>query len=190
VGSHGRCAVSDGQRRVPHVRELAVLGDFAVIGGYSAWFLARLLTGYPGGLEPLLARSAVPPDRRDDILRAVTALGHVGVSWRLEHASGSGSGTAFGKKADPPAGSKRGPLLSPHENGETSTAAREASPILGTTEVASALGVSTRLVRRLAGSGALPGQRDAGGRWQFSAADVATERERRVNQQRDGRAVA
>jgi hypothetical protein len=44
--------------RIPHVRELAVMGDFAVIGGYSAWFVGRLLTGYPGGLERLLARSA------------------------------------------------------------------------------------------------------------------------------------
>ena len=41
--------------RVPHVRELAVIGDFALISGHAAWILGRLLTGYPGGLGLLLA---------------------------------------------------------------------------------------------------------------------------------------
>jgi hypothetical protein len=42
------------------VRELAVDGDFALIGGFSAHFLGRLLMGYPGGVERLLARSGNP----------------------------------------------------------------------------------------------------------------------------------
>jgi excisionase family DNA binding protein len=181
--------VSDGPRRVPHVREVAVLGDFAAIGGYSAWLLARLLTGYPGGLEQLLARSAVPPNRRDDVLRAVAALTHVGVNWRLElHDSSSGSGTVVGRQGDPPAGSKRGSLLASDET--PSAATRSAPPPLGTPEVAKVLGISTRMVRRLASSGALPGQRDAGGRWQFAAVDVAAERSRRVNRERGQRDVA
>jgi len=41
------------ERRIPRVRELAVVGDFAVIGGFTALFLGRLLSGYPGGLEQL-----------------------------------------------------------------------------------------------------------------------------------------
>jgi hypothetical protein len=178
------------QRRIPHVRELAVMGDFAVIGGFSAFFLGRLLTGYPGGLERLLARSGIPPERRDDVLRAVGALIHVGANWRLEHESGSGSGTNVAQEADPHASSKRGPLPSTHENGVASATPSEASPILSTKEVAGCLGVSTRLVRRLASTGALPGQRDAGGRCQFAILDVAAERERRVSQQREQRAGA
>jgi hypothetical protein len=75
--------------RVPQIREVAIADSFALISGYSAEYLGRLLTGYPGGLERLLARSGVPPDRRDDVLRAVGALLHVGASWRLEHEAGS-----------------------------------------------------------------------------------------------------
>jgi hypothetical protein len=128
-------------RRVPVIREVAVLEDFAVIAGYSTEFLGRLLTGYPGGLERLLARSGVAAERRDDVLRAVGALVHVGTSWRLKHEGGSGSGTSPGGLVDPGAPSQRG-LSSRDRNGETSPAARGASPFLGTAEVASALGVS------------------------------------------------
>jgi hypothetical protein len=174
---------SQEQRRIPHVRELAVVGDFALIGGYPAWFLGRLLTGYPGGLERLLARAGIPSERRDDVLRASGALIHVGTAWRLDQEghAGSGSGTAFDEEADPHARSKCGLLPSTHQNGDAFTAAREASPFLGTSEAAVALGVSARLVRRLASTGALRGQRDAGGRWQFAPADVAAERARRMN---------
>jgi hypothetical protein len=172
--------VSDEPRRVPHVRDIAVAGDFALIAGYPAELLGRLLTGYPGGLERLLARSEIPSERRDDVLRAVGALAQVGTVWRLEQERRSGSGTAFDEEVDPHAPSKRGLLPSTYENGEASTAAREASPTLGTSEVASVLGVSTRLVRRLAQTGALRGRRDAGGRWQFTVANVAAERERRM----------
>jgi excisionase family DNA binding protein len=174
--------VSDEPRRVPVVREVAIADSFALIGGFSAHFLGRLMSGYPGGLERLLVRSGIPPDRRDDVLRAVGALVHVGANWRLEHEVGSGSGTSPSAVTDLRAPSKRdGFSSSIHENGEASTAAREASPILGTSEVASVLGVSPRLVRRLAATGDLPGHRDAGGRWQFTVADVAAERERRMS---------
>src|SRR3954452_18101803 len=83
--------------RVPHVREAAVAGEFALIGGYAAWFLHKIVEAPPGGLEATLARSGVPLDRRADVLRAWRALGEVGGQWRLEHglrAAGSGSGTA------------------------------------------------------------------------------------------------
>jgi hypothetical protein len=92
--------VSEEQRRIPHVRELAVVGDFAVIGGYSAEFLGRLLTGYPGGIERLLARSGIPIERGDDVLRAVAALVRVGTTWRLEQEACSGSGTSVDERAD------------------------------------------------------------------------------------------
>jgi excisionase family DNA binding protein len=172
--------VSEEQRRIPHVRELAVIGDYAVIGGHSAEFLGRLLAGYPGGIERLLARSRVPPKRREDILRAVGALVLVGANWRLEHEGGSASGTAPGAGPNSHAPSKRDGFSSPEQNGKAFTAS-EASPFLGTSEVASVLGVSTRMVRRLTSTGALRGQRDAGGRWQFAPADVAAERTRRMN---------
>jgi hypothetical protein len=93
------------------------MGDFAVIGGYSAHFLGRLLTGYPGGLERLLARSGVPADRRGDILRAVGTLVHVGASWRFEREASSGSGTMHGAAADLCALSKRDGSSSVDRNG-------------------------------------------------------------------------
>jgi hypothetical protein len=167
-------------RRIPHVRELAVIGDYAVIGGHSAEFLGHLLAGYPGGIERLLARSRVPPKRREDILRAVGALVLVGANWRIEHEGGSASGTAPGAGPNSHAPSKRDGFSSPEQNGGASTAS-EAPPFLGTSEVAGVLGVSTRMVRRLANTRALLGHRDAGGRWQFAAADVAAERTRRMN---------
>src|SRR5688572_5483687 len=84
-------------RRVPHVREVAVAGEFALIGGYAAWFLARLLEGYPAGLERLVARSGLSPDRRADIFQAARALADAGARWRLEHdGRGSSSGTLSG----------------------------------------------------------------------------------------------
>jgi hypothetical protein len=169
----------DQQRRIPHVRELAVAGDFALIGGHSAFFLGRLLAGYPGGLERLLARSGIAPDRRDDVMRAAAALVHVGATWRVREAD-SGSGTPMDAATDQHAGSRRGGA-SPFapENGATSTA-WEAAPFLSSTEAASALALTARRVRRLAQTGVLRGLRDAGGRWQFAAADVAAERERRM----------
>jgi hypothetical protein len=84
LGTYGRCPLSDERRRVPVIREVAVADNFALIGGGSAEFLGRLLAGYPGGLERLLVRSEVARDRRDEVLRAVGALLHVGANWRLE----------------------------------------------------------------------------------------------------------
>ncbi len=174
-------------RRIPHVRELAVIGDYAVIGGHSAEFLGHLLAGYPGGIERLLARS---PKRREDILRAVGALVLVGANWRIEHeGGGSASGTAPGAGPNSHAPSKRDGFSSPEQNGGASTAS-EAPPFLGTSEVAGVLGVSTRMVRRLANTGALLGHRDAGGRWQFAAVDVAAERDRRMTERQERSDVA
>jgi excisionase family DNA binding protein len=180
------------QRRIPHIRELAVVGDYAVIGGHSAFFLGRLLGGYPGGLERLLARSGIPAERCEDVLKAVAALVHVGTTWQLEQESGSGSasGTRRGAEVGSPVRSSSHDGFSKSTNGTPSMSARETSPFLGTSEAAVALGVSTRLVRRLASTGALRGQRDAGGRWQFAAADVAAERDRRVSERRERSAVA
>jgi hypothetical protein len=178
--------VSEEQRRIPHVRELAVAGDFALIGGFSAFFVGKILSGYPGGLERLLARSGLPAERRNDVLRAVGALVHAGAKWRVEGEAGSGSasgsGTVPSAFAAPCAPSRRAVPFEAHRIGEASPAAREASPFLGSAEVASVLGISPRMVRRLASSGALPGQRDAGGRWLFAAVDVAAERARRMSQ--------
>jgi hypothetical protein len=63
---------------VPQIREVAIADSFALIGGYPAWFLGRVLGDYPGGLERLLARSGIPSKRREDVLRAVGALIHGG----------------------------------------------------------------------------------------------------------------
>jgi excisionase family DNA binding protein len=176
-------SLSAGRQRVAQIREVAIADSFALVG-VSAHFLGRLLTGYPGGLERLLARSGIPPERRDDVLRAVGALVHVGANWRLEHEASSGSGTSPSAVGDPRALSQRVGFSPSSENGETSpssSGSSSASMLLGTSEVAGVLGVSPRFVRRLASTGALPGQRDAGGRWQFAAADVAAERARRMS---------
>jgi excisionase family DNA binding protein len=164
--------------RVPQIREVAIADSFAMIGGFPAWFLGRVLLGYPGGIERLLARSGIPPDRRDDVLRAVGALAHVGIAWRLAQERGSaGSGTNIAEAAEPHARSH-------HEQrapGNASPVAGEPLPLLNTGEAAAALHVSTRFVRRLAATGALPARRDGGGRWLFTAAAVEAERERRMS---------
>ena len=49
-----------------------------------------------------------PPDRRDDVLRAVGARVHVGTNWRLRHELDSGSGTAPSALQNPCAPSQRG----------------------------------------------------------------------------------
>jgi hypothetical protein len=152
------------------------------------------LAGYPGGLDRLLARSGIPAERCEDVLKAVAALVYVGTAWQLEQGSGSASGSASGTRLGSEAGShvwsSRHDGFSKSTNGAPSMSARETSPFLGTSEAAVALGVSTRLVRRLASTGALRGQRDAGGRWQFAAVDVAAERDRRMTERRERSAVA
>jgi hypothetical protein len=50
--------------RVRHVREVGAAGSFVLIGGWPAWYLHRVLRDYPGGLERLLARSGVGPEKR------------------------------------------------------------------------------------------------------------------------------
>lgn len=147
--------------RVPAVRDVALAGDTALVRGYPAWFLHRVLRGYPGGLKALLARSGVPQERRRDILQAQLALGQAGALWRLQNAD-STSGSAEGDKGDAglPSRGDMGSLLS-------------------ASDAASVLGVSDRQVRALAVSAHLRGRRDSGGRWWFDAADVDAERKRR-----------
>jgi hypothetical protein len=147
--------------RVPAVRDVAIAGDTALVRGYPAWFLHRVLRGYPGGLEALLARSGVPQERRRDILQAQLALGQAGALWRLESAA-STSGSPEGDESD---------AALPSEGAMRS--------LLSAADAASVLGVSDRQVRALALSAHLRGQRDPGGRWWFAPADVHAERERR-----------
>jgi hypothetical protein len=169
--------VSEEQHRIPHIRELAVAGDFALIGGFSAHFLGRLFTGYPGGVERLLARSGIPTERCDDVLRAVAALVHVGTTWRLQQEACSGSGTSMDERADRHLPSNGHDVVLPEpENHPASTAAGRASPFLGTSEAAAALGVSTRLVRRLASTGALREQREPRHRHTRDAAGIGAAR--------------
>jgi len=138
--------------RVPHVRESAVAGDFALIGGYPAWFLHRLIEATPGGLEATLARSGVPLDRREGVLRAWRALGEVGGRWRM---ATSTSGSAEGQAEERPVGS------------------------LSASDVGVVLGITARAVRLLATAGILAGRREHG-RWIFTTADVAAEQTRRA----------
>jgi hypothetical protein len=115
--------VSEEQRRIPHVRELAIVGDYAVIGGHSAFFLSRLLGGYPGGLERLLARSGIPAERADDVMKAVSALVYVGTIWQLEQESASASGTGLDSDAGSHVRSSRHDGFTKSENGEPSSRA-------------------------------------------------------------------
>lgn len=140
--------------RVVRVGEVAMVGDHALIGGYAAWFLARMIEGFPGGLEPLLARSGVPPERRQAVRRAACALEEAGAAWRLAHAA-------------------RASTSGSDEGADRSSAVRSTHGHLGAPEVASILGVSSRRVRMLADEGELRGERDAGGRWLFDPTEVA-----------------
>lgn len=45
--------------RVPQIREVAIADSFAFVGGYPAWYLGRVLRGFPDGLEALLVRSGI-----------------------------------------------------------------------------------------------------------------------------------
>ena len=146
--------------RVPSVREVAIVGDSAIVRGYAAWFLHRVLRDYPGGLEALLGRSGVPQEKRRDVLIAQLALGQAGALWRRDLASTSGSPEGDEGAAALPSGGAIDSLLS----------ARDAASLLGITD---------RQIRALAGSAHLRGQRDPGGRWLFAAADVEAERKRR-----------
>jgi hypothetical protein len=168
--------VSDeAQRRVPHVREAAVAGDVALVGGYSAWFLGRVLQTFPGGgIESLVARAGVPPGRQNDVLRAVAALVHVGAEWWL--ATGRGSVSASGSEVD--------------DRGEAPVRSTlHGSSFLSAQDAARVLGLTDRRVRMLADKGLLRGRRDPGGRWQFDPAAVMAERDRRMGARVKGRAA-
>jgi len=147
-----------GPLRVVHVNEVAVAGEFALLDGYAAWFLALVIENTPGGLEATLARSKVPFERRAAVLRAHAALGEVGARWRLGHAS-SGAGTT--------------------EPGDVEPRVPSAHEVLGVKEVSGLLGVGSRGVRKLAAAGSLPGRFELG-RWVFDAADVTAEVDRRA----------
>jgi hypothetical protein len=158
--------VSGPKRRVVHVQEVALVGDFAVLGGYPAWFLAGVLTRHvPGGIDALIAKSGVRAELRADILRAVDALEEAGAAWRLAQAVAGSASTS---------GSADGELVVgdvPSERGDRQ--------ILSARDAASCIGVTDRQIRALATAGALPGSRDSGGRWWFRAEDVNAERARR-----------
>jgi hypothetical protein len=162
--------MSDEPRRVPCVEGVAVAGNYALVSGFAAWFLARLLQSYPGGgIESLLARARVAPDRHDDVLRACAALARVGSAWQLEHEAMSASG----RELDEPAGPA---VRSARHGGTSPLSAQDAGRILG---------LSDRQVRRLADKGLLRGRRLPGGRWEFAAADVAAERDRRMTDRQE-----
>ena len=141
--------------RVAHVDEAAVAGDFALVGGYPAWFLHRLIEATPGGLEATLARSGVPLDRRAGIIQAWQALGDVGARWRM---AASTSGSAEGHPDERRIGS------------------------MSASDLGVVLGITARAVRLLATAGILAGRREHG-RWIFTTDDVAAEQARRAERE-------
>lgn len=149
------------RRPVNHVRDAAVAGDTALVRGFSAWFIGRLLEDVKGGLETVLQANRVTPERRADVLRAHAALLEVGATWRLAQAA-SGSGSE-----------------NPDQSQVEARSGNSACPSLGSRDVANALDVSDRQARSLAAQGLLRAERDAGGRWQFDPDSVREEQERR-----------
>ena len=143
--------------RVPHVREVAVAGDVALIGGGAAWFLAYVLSErLPGGIESALEAMCVGPRGRDTIRRAYLALEEVGARWQAERSAsargnGEGPAAAAGLASDEWITSKQAALL---------------------------LDRSPRRVRQLAIAGDLPGRLRAG-RWELVRREVLGFRERR-----------
>ena len=146
---------------VPSVGESALAGDFALVRGYSAWILWRLLRDFPGGLEEKLARTGVELGRREDVLQAHAVLGCAGALWQHERAS-STTGTSEVVSGEEALGSEG-----------------DRAHHIGARDAAALLGVSDRRVRSLAGASILRGRRDHGGRWLFEVDDVRAEAERR-----------
>jgi hypothetical protein len=158
------------ERRVPHVREVAVMPgrDAVVLGGFTCWLLVGLIEKIPGGVETIVARAALTEQEREDVLTAVKALRIVGGLWRLEQrgaASVSGNAEEVVRELDVPS-NRATPTGDPRT--------------LSSREAASVLGLTDRQIRGLAMAGRLPGRRGSDGRWAFLAADVAAERDRRV----------
>jgi hypothetical protein len=152
-------------RRVVHVASVGVAGDFALIGGRTAWHLGRVLAQprLRGQLEAMVARLAMPPEDRLDVLRACEALLKAGAEWRAISVSGSAT------RARPDEGRHSECVPS-----GASISAQEAAAILG---------LSDRRVRQLAP--ALGGWEDSGGRWRFSSERIGAEREHRTKGARD-----
>jgi hypothetical protein len=123
----------------------------AVISGSAAWHLHRILTSTRGGAEELVDRARVPLDRRDDVLRAISALGFVGKQW--EHGIHA---------ATPVGGNAEARLRNAAEDGEE---------MLSTADVAILIDRVPRRVRQLVVE--LDGVRDAAGQWRFPRAAVA-----------------
>ena len=151
---------------VPSVSESALAGEFALVRGYSAWIIWRLLRDFPGGLEEKLARTGVELGRREDVLQAHAVLGCAGALWQQKRAT-STSGRPEGVSVEPALRSAGDPA---HH--------------LGARDAAALLGVSARHVRALAGASVLRGRQDHGGRWMFDPADVEAERERRMTERK------
>ncbi len=138
---------------VVRVRESAVVGGFALIGGLPAWAVSSLLRNFPGGVEKALARNGVPPARVRDVLRAVEALELVAADWR----TGAGAPSA--------------PLL-PSGNEERQFADSPArSDDMSADDAAVILQRTSRRVRQAAAMGELPGHRERGC-WRFRREDV------------------
>jgi excisionase family DNA binding protein len=149
---------ADVRRRVPHVDDVAVTGDVALIRGSSALRLARLLAEeLTGGLEATLVRRGVGPEARARVLRAYHALEQAGGAWLEERnaAAAGGNAATGGNELDLPS-----------------------EEWMGTNKTALRLGVSPRRVRQLAATGELPGLNDRG-RLRFRRADVDAIRDRR-----------
>jgi Helix-turn-helix domain len=143
-------------RRVPHVQDVAVVADAAIVRGRAAWLLARVLAhNIPGGIGSLLLRVGASPADRDAALRAYAALEHAGELWHAQ-VGASASGTAATG---------------------TTPADLRSERWLTTTEVALLLERSPRRVRQLARAGTLPALLDAGV-WWFERANVLAYRER------------
>src|SRR5215210_5042918 len=97
------CSCMASQQRIPRVAQIgeaAVVGQHALVGGYAAWFLARVIENTPGGLERVLARSGVPLERRVSVLQAHAALGEAGTRWQLNRAGATAGTGEPGADAD------------------------------------------------------------------------------------------
>ena len=156
--------MSDERRRVPQVQAVAVVGAHALIGGFPAYFLSRLLVNLPGGLTAQLGRYGLSAEHHADVLRAVDGLRHAGAAWQLAYAREAASRTGSDFEAEP--------------NSRIRSGSNGLLPVLSAEDAALVLGVSSRWVRALAEKGSLRGHR-TGGRWCFAPDDVAAAREQR-----------
>lgn len=140
------------QRRVQHVVDVAVAGDYVLVGGGAAWLILPALRE---GLDARLRECG--PEAQETMVRTYQALYEVAAGWQAKHAAS-------------PAGNGEAAVPEPSLVSESWCLSKHAAAMLG---------VTPRRVRQLVGLGDLTG-RLRGGRLEVLEREVLELVERRA----------